>query len=511
MQEERHDVTRLIGVVVAVHLALHLYVLAVTQFGVHRDELLYFSMGRHLRFWRMDFPPLIAVLANASRGIFGDSLASVRLFPALEGAVLIALSAMIARELGGGRFAQTFAAVAMLCAPMIMRTSTLFQPVILDQIWWTLALFAIVRLARTRDDRWWLLVGVALGFGLLTKFSIAFIGVGLLVALCLTSWRRTLLTQWPWMAAAIMVVIGAASIVGQVRLGFPVTAQLQDLEATQLTHVTWLSFVADQLLLIGPVSFGVAVAGAVALVRGGALSTYRVAGLSCAIAFLLLLLMHGKSYYAGPIYPTLLAAGGVVLERVRRPGLGTALRVATLAGVVLLGIVAVPIGMPILSPQATARYLTRLGIGAAVRTNHGSYDRLPQDYADMLGWEERAQALRAAYRSLTPGEQRDAVIVGSNYGEAGAAEFYRERYALPPVVSTAGSFWYFGPGDRPGRVVVSIGERAEGMRRFFGDVRSFAHLASPWSVSEERELDVLISRQPKTTLQALWAREAGRQ
>jgi hypothetical protein len=69
--------TRWVGVVVAVHLALHLFVLATTQFGVHRDEFLYFSMGRHLRFWRMDFPPLIAVLANASRGMFSDRLASV--------------------------------------------------------------------------------------------------------------------------------------------------------------------------------------------------------------------------------------------------------------------------------------------------------------------------------------------------------------------------------------------------------------------------------------------------
>src|SRR4051812_2920961 len=99
--------TRWVGIVVAIHLALHLYVLATIQFGVHRDEFLYFSMGRHLRFWRMDFPPLIAVFANASRRLFADSLASVRVFPMLEGAVLIALTALIARDLGGGAFAHS--------------------------------------------------------------------------------------------------------------------------------------------------------------------------------------------------------------------------------------------------------------------------------------------------------------------------------------------------------------------------------------------------------------------
>lgn len=510
MTERPPFATRVIGAIVAVHLALHLYVLAVTQFGVHRDEFLYFGMGRHLRFWRMDFPPLIAVLANVSRGIFGDSLASVRVFPALEGAVLIALAALIARELGGGRFAQAFAAIAVLASPMIMRTSTLFHPVILDQIWWTLALYALVRLARTEDQRWWLLVGAALGFGLLTKFSIAFIGIGLLAALLVTSWRRTLLTRWPWIAVAIALVIGAPSIVGQIRLGFPVVGQMHDLQSTQLMHVTWLSFIEEQPLLIGPVSFIVAVVGAVALVWNAELRAYRVAGLSAVFAFVLLFLLHGKSYYAGPIYPMLLAGGAVVLERVRRPTFGTVLRVATLALVIVLGVVALPIGMPILSPEATASYAARLGVGAAVRTNRGNIDRLPQDYADMLGWEEQSQALRVAYQSLTPDEQRDAVIVGDNYGEAGAAEFYRQRYGLPPVVSSAGSYWYFGPGEKPGRVAISIGESAKDMRKFYGDVREAIHLMSPWSVSEERSLDVLVSRDPKTTLQAIWVQEAGR-
>ena len=510
MSERARFATRLIGVIIAVHLALHLYVLAVTQFGVHRDEFLYFGMGRHLRFWRMDFPPLIAVLANVSRGIFGDSLASVRIFPALGGGVLIGLGALIARELGGGRFAQAFAAIALFASPMIMRTSTLFQPVILDQIWWTLTLYALVRLARTEDQRWWLLVGVALGFGLLTKFSIAFIGVGLLVALLATTWRRMLLTRWPWFAVAIALVIGAPSIVGQIRLGFPVIGQMHDLQSTQLMHVTWLEFVEEQPLLIGLVSFIVAIAGAVALMWNAELSKYRVAGLSCVVAFLLLFLLHGKSYYAGPIYPMLLAAGAVVLERVHRPMLGTALRVAALVLIIVLGVVALPIGMPILSPEATANYVARLGVSAAVRTNRGNMDKLPQDYADMLGWEEQSQALRAAYRSLTPDEQREAVIVGDNYGEAGAAEFYRRRYGLPPVVSSSGSYWYFGPGDKPGRVAISIGESASDMQKFYGDVREAIHLMSPWSVREERSVDVLIARDPKSTLQAIWVREAGR-
>lgn len=503
--------TRLLGFVLGIHVVLHLIVLSVTQFGVHRDEFLYFGMGRHLRFWRMDFPPLIALFANTSRAVFGDTLASVRVLPMIEGAVLMLLAATIARELGGGRFAQVLAAVAVLAAPLYMRASTLFQPVILDQIWWTLALFALVRLARTGESRWWLLVGLALGLGLLTKFSIGFVGVGILAALLLTNDRRMLLTRWPWIAAALALAIGSASVVGQLRLGFPVTGQLRDLQETQLTHVSWISFVSEQPLLIGFVAFFVAVTGAVSLLASKSFVPYRIVGLTCVFAFVLLVVLHGKPYYAGPIYPALLAAGAVVLEQIRRPKPGTFVRATTLVLVVLLGGVALPLAVPMLSPEATARYAQWLGIRAAVSTNRGDLDRLPQDYADMLGWEEQAKALSAAYRTLSPEEQREAVIIGNNYGQAGAAEFYSRRYGLPPVVSAAGSYWFFGPGERPGVVVITIGESAQGMRRFYGDVQNAVHLVSPWSVREERDLEVLIARQPKSTLQALWRSEAGRQ
>jgi hypothetical protein len=321
--------------------------------------------------------------------------------------------------------------------------------------------------------------------------------------------RRDLRTRWPWIAAAIALGIGSASIVGQLRLGFPVRGQMADLQATQLAHVTWWSFIAEQPLMVGPVSWLVAIAGAVALIASRSLGRYRAVGLACVAAFVLLMVMHGKSYYAGPIYPTLIAAGAVVLESVASRPVGAALRVTTLALVVVMGIVALPLGMPILTPAATARYAVRVGAESAVRTNRGTFDRLPQDYADMLGWEGQAQALGAAYRALPPGDQRDAVIIGGNYGEAGAAEFYGARYRLPPVVSPAGSFWFFGPGDRPGRVAITIGVPRADLSRVYGDVQAVAHIVSPWSVGEERELDVLVGRQPSTTLQAAWPSLAG--
>jgi hypothetical protein len=177
-------------------------------------------------------------------------------------------------------------------------------------------------------------------------------------------------------------------------------------------------------------------------------------GWSCVVAFLLLFLLHGKAYYVGPVYPTLFAAGAVMLEQWRRRAWAPALRWGTVAGTAAFGLLLLPIGVPILAPQATATYARAIGASAALATNQGVMDQLPQDYADMLGWEQQSQALARVVATLTPAERAQAVIFAGNYGEAGAAEFYGPRYGLPPVVCASGSYWFFGPGARPGSVLI---------------------------------------------------------
>ena len=508
--------TRLVAVFAAAKLALHLTVLAITPYGVHRDEFLYFSMGRHLRLWRMDFPPLIAILGNIQRALFHDSLAAARVLPALEGTLVLVLTALIARELGGRTFAQMLAMLAVLMAPVFLRAANLFQPVVLDQLWWTLALFALARIVRA-DGRsvrtWWIIFGVACGFGLLTKFSILFFAVAALCALLVTPMRRSLATPWPWIAAAIMLVLGSPSISGQIVLGFPVLEQMRALQSTQLEHVTWTGFVLGQILLIGPAALLLAIVGAASLVSSRTMRAFAVLGWSCIFAFLILLLLHGKSYYAAPIYPTLLAAGAVRVEQfqpVRSVRLGGWVRWSVAAAILIFGVVILPISVPILSPAATSAYTMRIGAAPALRTNQGQMDRLPQDFADMLGWEGQARALAHAYDSLSPEEQREAVIIGDNYGEAGAAEFYAAKYGLPEVVSAAGSWWFFGPPARRGAVAVTIGVPQAKLAQVYADVRSAGSAISPWSVSEERDVPVLIGRNPRISLRQLWPSLAGR-
>ena len=498
--------SRVIGGLALCTLALHLVTNIITPYGFHRDEFLYFAMGRHLQLFRMDFPPAIAILAEAVRGTLGDGLFGIRLVPALCATLLVGLAGLFAWRLGGGRYAQFLAGLAVLGSPLFMRAGNLFQPVVLDQVAWTLALLALAWLAATGDGRWWLAIGAACGFGLLAKFSIAFIGFGIFLATLVTPLRRQLGTRWPWLAGALALAIGAPSIVGQIRLDFPIVLQMRGLSESQLEHVSPLGFVMTQLLF-GPGTL-LAVAAAVGFVVVPALRPFRIVGWACLVVFLVLLGLRGKAYYLGPVYPALYAAGAVTLEHITRPRLGAALRWGAVILVVAFGLFSLPVGLPILPPEAMARYAGN--IGAARTNNQGELGRLPQDYADMLGWEEEVRAVARVYHALPEAERAEAVIVGDNYGEAGALEFYGPRYGLPAPVSAAGTYWQFGPGDKPGTVVIVLGEEPESLRHHADSVVLAARVTNPWGVEEEQDVPIVVGRRLNTTLQALWPSLGGR-
>ena len=490
-----------VGALAALKLGLHYWVNTTTAYGFHRDELLYLAMGRHLQLWRMDFPPGIALIAQATRSFLGDSLLEIRAVPALAGTALLVAAALFAREVGGGGGAQVLAALAVLASPLFLRSANLFQPVVLDQVVWTAALFAVARLSWQRDARWWLALGVALGLGLLVKFSIVFIGIGIVLGILLTPLRASLKTIWPWLALVVALAIGSPSLVGQHELGLPVLQQMEDLRKVQLERVTPVEFLMGQLYW-GPGAL-LATIGLVGLFSRGQLARYRAVGWSCVGAFAVLLLLQGQPYYLGPIYPALFGVGAVVLER-------SGLRWVFAIAILIYGAVLLPIGVPILPPEQMSAYVERIGLTAALRTNTGELERLPQDYADMLGWEAQAEAVGQVYHALPLADRKQAVIVAGNYGEAGAIDFFGPRYGLPGAICPCGSYWFFGPGDKPGAVAITIGPSREDLEPFFDSLQVATRVTNPWAVVEERDLTIFVARRPRQTLQEVWPKLARR-
>src|SRR5919107_4469386 len=84
------------------------------NYGYFRDEFYYVAAGEHLDLGYVDFPPFVAIVARLTLALFGDSLVALHIFPALAGALVVVLAGLMARALGGGRFAEGLAALATL-------------------------------------------------------------------------------------------------------------------------------------------------------------------------------------------------------------------------------------------------------------------------------------------------------------------------------------------------------------------------------------------------------------
>ena len=148
-------------------------------------------------------PPLFPALTALWRGLFGEGLAAIRLAPALSGAALVVLTALLVRELGGRRLALTFASLALLAAPIFLALHSLHTMNQLEPLLWTGGAIVLAKIARGGDGRLWLLFGAISGIGLLDKSSMAFFGAAVAPALVATRERRTLRTRWPYLGGAV--------------------------------------------------------------------------------------------------------------------------------------------------------------------------------------------------------------------------------------------------------------------------------------------------------------------
>ncbi|MES2304952.1 MAG: glycosyltransferase family 39 protein [Gemmatimonadota bacterium] len=487
---------------------IHLLVNLVTPYEIHRDEFLYAAMGRHLSLFRMDFPPLIAILSQFERLLFGSTLFALRLIPALCHGALVLMTGRVARQMGGTQRAAVLAAFTVLLSPLTLRSGSLFQPVVLDQLIWTVGYLLLAILAVDNQPKWWRWLGVLGGIGLLAKFSIGFFAVGVVVALLATPLNKALRTREPWLAALIALVIGSPAIIGQIVLGWPVRGQMNDLAASQLQRVTAAGFLGEQLLY-GPMTW-LGIAGMVALFRAPQLRPWRIVAVAALTTTLLLLVLHGKAYYLGPMWPALAAAGAVWLEPLahkrRRWLVSAAATVTALFGISL----AIPIGLPILPKVAMAEYASRTGITSTVRTNLGEVAPLPQDYADMLGWHDFVDNVVDVWDSLPPNERATAALVATNYGRAGAIDWYGPRYGLPPAICPCGSYWFWGHGNRAGAVTVIAGGDSAQLAPLFQELHAARVIEDAWRVKEEQRVTIWVGRGPRASLEQIWAAQKGK-
>ena len=178
------------------------------------DEAYYWVWSHALAPGYLDHPPMVALWIWAGTRLAGQHALGVRLLGPLSAAVGSVLLARAAEDLFPGRRLGVPAA-ALLNATLLVGvgavTMTPDTPLLL---FWTLALWALARLLRSGDGRWWLMVGLASGCAVASKYTGGFLGVGIVLWLAwVPGLRRWFRSIWLWLGGAVAGAVFAPVIV----------------------------------------------------------------------------------------------------------------------------------------------------------------------------------------------------------------------------------------------------------------------------------------------------------
>jgi 4-amino-4-deoxy-L-arabinose transferase-like glycosyltransferase len=438
---------------------LLLHLLANGQYGFHRDELAVLDDAHRLAWGYVAYPPLVPFLAHVSMQLFGDSLTAFRAPSALAQALAMLFTGLIARELGGRRAAQLLAAIAIGCAPFSMLAGSMLQYTSPDYLWWVMAVWILLKLANTdagdpaRGRYWWLALGLVIGLGMMTRYTMLICAAGIVVAILATPLRRQLASPWPWLGVLVSLLVFAPNAWWQWQHDFIYLDFVQHIHARDVRIGRTGGFLSGQLLVgAGPLLVPLWLAGLAWLAFAKAATRWRALAWLYLAALLLFWLADARDYYLAPAYPMLVAAGVVALER------GIA-RLQPRAAMLARGAAA----LVLLAAMATTGLI---GLPLAPVGSHGwRISRQFQDnFAEQVGWPELVAQVAVVYHALPPAERARTAIYANNYGEAGAINRYGPRYGLPTAISSINSYWARGYGNPPPTTVIVLGDDAEGIR-----------------------------------------------
>jgi hypothetical protein len=482
-------------------IALHLFVSRNLEY--HRDELLYFSLGQHPSFGYATVPPIIGWIAWLMQNIFGYSVFAVRLFPALLSGVMIILAASISKELGGSRYASFMAALGLLISVFFMRTYSLYMPVHIELFLWTLSIYLVIKYINKSEDSYLIYFGITAGITLLNKYLAGLLFLGLLVTIPFTEYRNIFRNRKFWTGITIGSIIFLPNLIWQVVDGFPVFNHMSELYERQLVHMDIKTFLTDQVMMPVAGTF-FTFAGLLFLLISGKVSKFRFLGFLSLLVIIGLMFLKGKGYYTLGVFPLLIISGAVAYEKLIQRTIFRVLFVVLLLG---LTIPVIPFGIPVLKKEGLKNYFrvldVKYGIDLGRRFEDGSIHSLPQDYADMIGWEELTAVTAKAYQMVP--DKKSCIIYCENYGQAGAITVIGKKYNLPEAICFNESFRYWTPAQfdpDPTSLIYINNELGEDVNNLFRKISNVGSVTDP--DAREFGTTVYLCQDPVISFNKIW-------
>jgi 4-amino-4-deoxy-L-arabinose transferase-like glycosyltransferase len=479
--------------------ALHMYM--APGYGFFGDELYTIALSKHLAFGYVDLPPLVPALVALSRALLGESLFAMHIVPALAGSVTLVFACLITREFGGKTFAVALTALGFIGAPVWLSFDSIFCYDSIDQLVLAGFLYVLVRYLRTENRKLWLLLGLVAGIACMTKMTILFLGPGFLAALLVSKHRRDLFTPWPWLGAAICLVVVSPYLFWQSANGWPTLEYWTVYGTLRVYQASLPQYLTNVLVSMNLFLLPLWLVGLYRIFRPLDETHYSFLGLLFLLTLVLMFLLHAAARMLAELFIPLLAAGSICLEEwFSSLRWGKIARTVAITYMLSLVVFAIPLTLPVIPVDYFPSYAAKFNSPYLTIKELNGLTQAPL-FTGRIGWEELVRDVAAVYEALPAEDRAVAGIYSDIYMPAGAIDLFGPDYGLPHAVSGHLTYYLWGPGYS-WEVMILITGKTNNLSVFFDE----CELGMPAKV----ELFIgrpyiFVCRKPTVSADVIWS------
>jgi len=459
--------------IVLINLALHL--IADCHSCFHGDELLHIEAGKHLAFGYMDFPPMIGFLAFILNLFQSDSIFIYHLLNNIATAFIFIICGLITIQLGGKWLAVLLTLSCILFAPGLSASHALFLPDVFDQLAWIVCIWLLVKYSYSPQNKYLIYLGIFAAFGFLTKYSITFLVGGLVLSVLIFQFN-TLKKKALWISALLFLIIVSPNIAWQINNGLPVFHHFSKLYETQLDKNSQVHELKSLFLYLNPFTSIIWLSGLIITPFVVQFKKYRLTIFTLLFAFLLLFIAKGKTYYYFPIILGLLPLGTVLFEQLLHKQKW--ILVSYLILVCSSGIYLLPHGIPILPLDEYIKIYH-------FKKNSNNKIPLPfENYYSAEIWNQMLEKVDSTYKNLPVAEQKNCLIWGRHYSQAGGINLLGKKYGLPHEFSFHSSFYCWVPNFSTNISIIAISDanlKKDYWLQYFNEVKEICTIENQYA------------------------------
>lgn len=494
MKNDYKPLPALIIALALLNLIIHLVTTGFFSYGIFRDELYYLACSNRLDMGYVDHPPFSIYFLVAWKSLFGDSLFAIRLIPAIISTSTLFMLGIFTRKLGGGRPAIIIAMLAYMFSPIFLGMNTIFSMNTFDFLFWITSAFFLLKIVQDKNQKLWIWLGIVIGLGLLNKTSMLWFSAGVFLAIIATPLRKCLKTKYPYIAALIALAIFSPFIIWNFTHDFAHLEFMRNAASRKYGGLTPLTFIMDQVIILNPLTFLIWMPGIYFFFFTEQGKKSRAVVFIWITTFLILLINgHSKGEYIAAAYQILFAGGAVMIEKWSKEKMRW-LKYTFAIPIVIAGIFFLPFARPTLTVDEFLKLQSILGLEPPSNEGQSLNRGIPQFYADMHGWEDLAKKISKVYQSMPKTEQKTTLVYCSNYGKAGAIEYFSNKYPLPKVICPHNSYWYWWPNTKDYSTLIIIGGEIEDHLCSLKDVKAISVYQTENAMPYENNLTIFIGR-----------------